>query len=234
MAARNKGYRQVCSLIGSRAIILRIRITSRHLTVFPGIIESHMASRARDKLIQTAQRLFSERGFRATGIDSILEQAGVAKATLYHHFPSKTDLIVEALDGKAREFLHGLEEQIKARSPSDPRGRLIALFDVLGVWFADPEYRGCDFIRAAGEFTGEDSPVHRAAATMKSGLREILLRNARELGAADAMALADQLLLIVEGAIVVAQMSRSPQVADRAQQAARTLVDAAMAPAARG
>jgi AcrR family transcriptional regulator len=174
------------------------------------------ASTPRDLLVETALRLFRDRGFRATGIDLILAESGVAKKTLYRHFGSKDDLIVAALvrrDELWREWFRGA---IKARGRS-PAERLLAIFEALEEWFARSDFHGCMFINAAAEFPAHEDAIHAEAARHKRLVREIVRDLAEDAGAKDAGALADTLCLLMEGAIVTAQVEGLP-----AAQSART------------
>ena len=114
----------------------------------------------RDQLIQTALELFAKNGIHATGVDSIVEQSGVTKKTLYAHFHSKEELVMAALrhyDGLARnEFIRRVENGGKT-----PRARLLAVFDVAQQWFNQNNFYGCLFINTIGEYSGKDTPIRQ-------------------------------------------------------------------------
>lgn len=185
----------------------------------------HSGPPARERLIRAALELFNERGFRATGIDTILQHAGIAKATLYHHFKTKDDLIVAALERKTAEWAAGLRRDVESRS-SDARERLGVFFEVLEEWFASDSFEGCLFIRAAGEFGAVDDPIHVAAARAKQALEGLLLDLVRSAGLRDPEGMTQQLLLLVEGAIVTSQIRGDPSPARTAKQAAMVLIGA--------
>jgi AcrR family transcriptional regulator len=185
------------------------------------------ASARRDQLLETALRLFSEKGFHATGIDTILAEAGVAKMTLYKYFHGKDDLILAALELRDRRWMEWFGEELQGRGKT-PQQRLLAVFDILGDWFGQEEFRGCLFINAASEYCGLDARIGDLVARHKRLVREELQRLAREAGVSQPAALADQLSLLVEGAIVMALMEQSPGWATTAKEAARVLVKAAM------
>lgn len=182
----------------------------------------------RDHLVQTALALFSAHGFHATGIDRILEQAGVSKKTLYNHFRSKDELILAVLkdyDGRFRnDFVRSVE-----RAAKTPRARLLAVFDVAGEWFSSSGFYGCLFINAIGEHASEDSAIRRVCQEFKRLMHDYLLELADQAGLPRPAALADQLALLLEGAIVTAQVSKQPNAARTARQAARLLIKAAEA-----
>ncbi len=122
-----------------------------------------MASAKRDRLIDTALELFNRDGYRATGIDKILAESGVAKMTLYNHFGSKDELILAALERRDARWRDWFRHAVERRAET-PRGRLLAVFDALEEWFAQADFQGCMFMRAASEFCACDDPIHAVAA----------------------------------------------------------------------
>jgi len=180
-----------------------------------------MASLRRDHLVGTALALFSKHGYHATGIDRILAESGVAKMTLYKHFRSKDELILAALRRRDEEFCRWLQAEVESRAAT-PRERMLAVFDVLETWFKDPEFNGCCFIHAAGEYGRKDDPVHVAAAEHKARMLAYVGELARAAGAANADDMARQLMLLIDGAIVAAHVSGDAAGA----RSARTLAEA--------
>ncbi len=190
-----------------------------------------MAASRRDHLVATASALFNRDGFHATGIDKVLAAAGVAKMTLYNHFKSKDELILAALRRRDETFRNWFLRTLESRAKT-PRARLLAVFDVLAEWFAQPDFQGCLFISAAAEYKRLEDPIHAACAEHKRLLLGTLRRLASEAGAAEPEALAQQLNLLVEGATVTAQMSGGTEPARHARAAAETLLRAALGPQA--
>ena len=187
-------------------------------------------SNKRDQLVETALKLFGQEGFHATGIDRVLEEAGVAKMTLYKHFKSKDELILAALrlrDERWRNcFMRTIEKQTKA-----PRGRLLAIFDFLAEWFADSRFAGCMFINASAEYADHDHPIHAAASEHKRLVEMYVHDLAVQVGVPDPATLAAQLCLLMEGAIVTAQVCPNvdrDRAAAVAKKAARVLIDQAL------
>jgi AcrR family transcriptional regulator len=171
-----------------------------------------MTTSARDILLETALRLFHKDGFHATGIDRILAESKVAKATLYKYFRSKDALMLAALRLRDARFREHLETEVSARA-SSPRDALLKVFEVLEDWFSAPGFRGCLFINASAEFGDPDDPLHKAAAEHKAKVLDWLHRLCAKAGAPDAFGLARQLCLLKEGAIVTAQVSNDPRAA---------------------
>ena len=182
----------------------------------------------RDHLIDTAIGLFGERGFHATGIDMILERAGVSKKTLYRHFRSKEELILAALRKHDGEFRNSFMRQVEAQGAS-PRARLLAVFDVAETWFRHDQFYGCMFINAIGEYSAADTPIREACKAFKAMMRGYIEQLCREAGVPDPAGLAEELALLLEGAIVTAQVSQERSRAARvAKTAAVALIDQAL------
>ncbi len=188
-----------------------------------------MAASRRDHLIDTALDLFNRNGFHATGIDRILAEAGVAKMTLYNHFGSKDALIQAALERRDARWRKWFRDAV-ARRAETPRGRLLAVFDALEEWFAGPDFHGCMFIRAAGEYPGLDDPIHAGAAAHQ----RLVLADLRDLAAATGARrparLAREIMLLALGAMVATQVNGPLGAGSAAKKAAAILIDAALGP----
>lgn len=181
----------------------------------------------RDDLVDTALRLFYTQGFNATGIDKILAESGVAKMTMYKHFKSKDELILAALERRDEDFRAWLTTEME--KASGPRAKLFAMFDALEDWFNGRAFKGlgfagCAFINASSEFSNLDHPAHQIAASHKKRILEYLEDLCREAGAPDAPALAEQLALLKEGAIVTAQVRGLTSAAQIAKSIAEGLL----------
>jgi AcrR family transcriptional regulator len=181
----------------------------------------------REELIDAALRLFARHGYRATGIDTILAEAGAAKMTLYHHFKSKDALIVAALQKRDAEWRSWFQRRVDELADT-PRAKLRALFDVLEEWFRHRDYHGCSFGQAATEFREPRHAVHRMATEHKQRMFEYIRDLASRAGARDADLLARQLGLLMEGAVIHMEVFREPDVARTADDAAQKLVEASV------
>jgi AcrR family transcriptional regulator len=186
-----------------------------------------MASGKRDHLVETALDLFYNAGFHATGIDKILETAGVARMTLYNHFKSKDELIVAVLRRRDEKFRNWFMRTIE-RLASKPQDRLLAIFDALEEWFSSEEFSGCMFINASAEFADADDPIHMVAAEHKHLVLRYLQELAVETGVAEPEELANELMLLMEGSIVMAYVAGDQQAAVRAGRAAEKLLFSAL------
>jgi AcrR family transcriptional regulator len=179
----------------------------------------------RDQLVDTALDLFYRHGFNATGIDRVLEEAGVARMTLYNHFKSKDELIVAVLRRRDELFREWLVRRVE-QTPGTTRDRLLALFDAHSEWFAEERFRGCLFINATAEFSGANDAICAAAADHKRLVISFIRGLLAAVGARNPDALADHLALLLEGAIVSAQVLGDPGWAGKARAAAEILLDA--------
>ncbi len=182
----------------------------------------------REHLIDTAIELFAEHGYHATGIDTILAQSGVSKKTLYRHFRSKDELILAALKKYDGLFRNGFMRQVEAQA-EDPYGRLLAVYEVAARWFEQNNFYGCMYINAVGEFSESDTPIRQACREFKSLMRRYVEDLCRAAGAAEPVELAEELSLLLEGAIVTAQVSEQrSRAAKVAQTAAKALIARAL------
>ncbi len=181
----------------------------------------------RELLMKTALELFAKNGIHATGVDTIVEQSGVTKRTLYAHFHSKDELILAVLrhyDGVARnEFMRQVENGGKS-----PKTRLLAIFDFAQRWFQDNNFSGCIFINAIGEYSDDDSPIRQICKEYKKLVKHYIQQLCQEAGAPDPRQLAEELALLLEGATVTAQVSQNPKTAQIAKRAAKALIDKAI------
>ncbi len=185
-------------------------------------------SQRREDLLDTAIELFLARGFHATGIDTILAESGVSKKTLYRHFRSKEELILAALKKYDGLFRNGFMRQVEERAET-PRGRLLAVFDVAAEWFEQNNFYGCLFINAIGEYAAPEAPIRQVCQDFKALMRRYIEDLCAALAAPDPAGLADELALLLEGAIVTAQVSQKRRrAAEVAKTAAAALIAQAM------
>jgi AcrR family transcriptional regulator len=170
--------------------------------------------------------MFCAAGFHAVSVDAIIDEAGVARMTLYKNFQSKEDLIIATLRQEDRLFRQWLAASVEARS-TRPDDRIVQLFMALRGRFAADGYYGCAFTRASIEFPDPQHPVHRVAKEHKQMIRSYLRGLASDSGANNPFALAEQLYILFEGAITASQLHGEPWPADYAGKAAQHLVSAA-------
>jgi AcrR family transcriptional regulator len=184
-------------------------------------------SKKRQDLVDTAIRLFNQRGFHGTGIDLIAEEAGVSKKTMYHHFRSKEELILAALKHHDGLFRNDFMKSVNKVSES-PRERLLGIFDVAHSWFDTNDFFGCMFINAIGEYSHRDSAIRSACKDFKQQMTAYILELAQSAGVSDPRELAESLALLLEGSIVTAQVAGNPDSAGIARKAASVLIENAL------
>jgi AcrR family transcriptional regulator len=161
--------------------------------------EPHM-QRPRDRIVDSAQDLFHRRGIRGVGVEAIAEAAGTNKMTLYRHFGSKDELILEYLNYKGKKS-DEVWADIEAASPGDPVGQLYGFVEKAANFIAGDE-RGCDLANAAVELTEEGHPGLRVIEDFKVRQRDRLAGLCGAAGASQPDLLADALMLLIEGARV--------------------------------
>ena len=183
-------------------------------------------SNARQRIVETAERLFYAEGVRSVGIDRIIAEAEVAKMTLYNHFSSKDDLILAALQYREVK-VGGMFEKWMKRYLKKGMNRLEAFFAALKDWFDSPGFRGCAFINAAVELADARHAASQFSAEHKERFHEMLKEIITETGGTKAASAAPAIALMVEGAIVTAVMQQTSDPADLAKDAAMTLVSKA-------
>ena len=181
-------------------------------------------SDARQRLIETAEKLFYAEGIHSVGIDRIIAEAGVAKMTLYNHFASKDDLILAVLQYREEQVNEMFSKSIK-RHVEQGMSRLESFFAALKEWFDSKGFRGCSFINASVELADAQHPASEFSAAHKVKFHELLEEIMTEtVGAKMAGSLTPAVSLLVEGAIVTAVMEQSSNPADVAKDAALALV----------
>ncbi|BCJ75847.1 TetR family transcriptional regulator [Catellatospora sp. IY07-71] len=183
------------------------------------------AQPARERILGTAFRLFYAHGPRGVGVDTVIAESGVAKATFYKHFPRKDDLVLAYLDKVDQGWFGGLRAAARAAG-EDPRMQLVGMFDALSTACRREGYHGCAFINAAAESpTGGD--VHTRTVEHKRIVRAWVTDLARRAGAADPALLARQLTLLIDGGLGDGVLEADPATPAAAKAAAQALVDAA-------
>ena len=184
------------------------------------------SSSARQRVLDTAFRLFYAHGLRAVGVDRIIAESGVAKATFYKHFPAKDELVLAYLDRVDGVWSGQLQAAAEAAG-ADPADRLVGLFDALGSACRRDGYRGCAFINAAAE-AEPGTPVHDRTVAHKRHVLDWMRSRAADAGADDPAGLARSLSLLLDGGLASGALDADPDAAARAKQSAVVLVRAAV------
>jgi AcrR family transcriptional regulator len=181
------------------------------------------APAARDRIVETAYDLFARRGIRAVGVDEIIERSGVAKATLYRHFRSKDELVVEFLRLREERWTKGWVEAEAKNRASAPAEQLLAIFDIFDEWFRADDFEACSFINVLVEL----GPRHRAGVVSiqhLENIRSVVRGLAEEAGLCDVDAFARSWHILMKGSIISATEGDS-DAAQRAKAMARLLIE---------
>jgi AcrR family transcriptional regulator len=178
---------------------------------------------ARERILDTAYQLFSRRGVRDVGVDEVIERAGVAKATLYRHFPSKDDLVIAFLERREERWTLAWVEAEARRRGSAPEEQLLAIFELFDEWFHREDFEACSFINVLLEM-GPAHPAGQASVRHLASIRTIVARLAEEGTLRDPESFAHSWHILMKGAIVSAAEGDA-EAAQRARSMARLLIE---------
>jgi AcrR family transcriptional regulator len=187
-----------------------------------------MAVRARERLLDTAEELFYAEGIHAVGIERILTDSGVGRASFYRHFESKDELIVAVLSGRDERWRAWLRATIDGYA-LPPEQRPLAVFDALAERFKRADFRGCAFINTMVEAADRSSAAHQVAAGHKESLTAYVDGLLADAGWSDHAAIAQQFQLLIDGSLVTALREGTPDAAVRARGIAAAVLAAAAA-----
>ena len=177
---------------------------------------------ARERILETAYELFSRRAIRDVGIDEVVERAGVAKATLYRHFPSKDDLVVAFLERREERTLAWVAEEASRRGTT-PEEQLLAIFELFDEWFHRDDFEACSFVNVLLEM-GPGHPFGQASARHLANIRSIVGRLAEEAALRDPGSFARSMHILMKGSIVSAAEGDA-EAAQRARSMAVLLIE---------
>jgi len=180
---------------------------------------------ARERLLDAADRLFYAEGVHTVGIDRVIDEAGVAKGSLFYNFSGKDDLVAA--------YLAGRDERRRARIArhfeglADPVDKLLAIFDALEEAVRSPGYNGCAFANATAE-AAPGSVEAVALRTFRNWLSELILGLTTEAGFAEPEAVADRLRLLYDGAVANSQLESHPAAARVAKEMAELVLETSL------
>jgi AcrR family transcriptional regulator len=191
------------------------------------MVTTKVSPKPRDRILDAATRLFSQKGIEVVGVNPVIDEADVAPMTLYRQFGGKDRLVAAALEQWSANWLHMLNDRID-RAGDDPRRRFDALWDALEDWFASDGFRGSFVTNAAIELRSKpDHPAHKVILAHRMAMHHLLEGLAKLAGAGDPEHLATQLQVLVDGAITVAAADRRPGFAAEVRALATTALTAA-------
>ncbi len=176
----------------------------------------------RERIVEAATELFYAQGLRAVSADKIVAQVGITKVTFYRHFPTKDDLIVAYLERRAKWERDAIAAARQAASDVPDVFRIIA--QAIGAESCSPGFRGCPFINAAAEYADPDHPVRRVVDAHRRWFRQTLQDLLDEINVPDSARVADQLVMLRDGAMVSGYLSDPTVVADALYNAVRAVI----------
>lgn len=183
---------------------------------------------AATRILDTAAGLFYSRGIQAVGVDLIAEQAGTTKKTLYDRFGSKGELVAQYLRRRDLRWRAHVEATLERGRRRSPARRPLLVFDALADWIERENPRGCAFVNAHAELADAGHPGRQAIAEQKQWVLDLLRELTAAAGVRRPAAVADSLLILLEGATVASTVGVVPDaVANAKRLASRVLADAA-------
>ena len=179
----------------------------------------------KEHVLDVAARLFYEHGVHVVGIERVQQESGVARATIYRHFPGKDALVVAFIERRDETWRSWLHDRVEALSP-DRLGRPLAVFDAVAERVSAPGFRGCAFTNTIAEFPDPDHPAHVAARLHKAQVVDYLTLLCADANLEAPDEIARQLMILIDGAVVGAARDGNALAARTAQAAAAALLAA--------
>lgn len=186
---------------------------------------AHAGIDVRDKILETASKLFYKQGVRAVGVDLVVEKAGVAKTSLYYHFGTKDELVAAFLKREDQAFWSQWD-RVAEQHADNAKAELDAHLGWIGERVGHLNYRGCPQINVAAEFPEADHPARKVAKAHKREMRRRLMLIAERLNAASPDELGGQLSVLINGAFVSTQIFEPGEATPLLRRAADALVSA--------
>ena len=180
----------------------------------------------RDRITAAALNLFYTLGFHAVGIDRVIKDVGVTKTTFYNHFESKDELVVAAIEMRDKWEQTAFAKTLARHTDGSPKDTIIAFFRALDEWFSEPKYKGCIFMTACTDFPSPTDPVNAAARKHFTHTKKELANLARAAGLHNPNQLADQLEVLLQGALITRLTTGNDNAAKSAQEIAEQLIKA--------
>jgi AcrR family transcriptional regulator len=183
-----------------------------------------------ERILNTATELFYKEGIRAVGIQRVIDEAGIAKASLYAHYASKDELVAACLSQRGERARARVDAAL--RDPAlDARGKLLKLFDLQIEWTSSAGFRGCPFLNASGELADDAHPARQVTGRQREWLHGLVGSLVRESGVRHAETVAAAIIVLYDGAAASALIDADPAAARHARWAVAQLLDANTPPA---
>jgi AcrR family transcriptional regulator len=180
------------------------------------------ASDVQTRLLRATETLIYQGGIHATGMDAIVKASGVARKSVYKHYPTKDALVAAALQARDERWMQWF---IAATTQAEtPHARLLSIFDALQEWFASDGFHGCAFLNAAGEIGDAEHPIRKVSRLHKERLLSHVLSLVQAADLPEPEETARQWLVLIDGAIAVALVTGELSITRSAQRAAEALL----------
>jgi AcrR family transcriptional regulator len=185
--------------------------------------DRQLEAKTNTRILNAAARLFYRRGIRAVSVDEVAAAASVTKVTVYKHYRAKDELVASCLHALDQRFFDWFVHEVEART-DDPHGRLLAVFDVLDLWFRRRDFRGCAFINTTVELADPRHPAQDAVMAHKTRCRRYFRALGEAAGADDPDLISDQWMLLTEGATITALVEGDLAAAHKARAGAQAIL----------
>ena len=180
----------------------------------------------RTKILETASRLFYEQGYYLTGINQVIAEAGVAKASFYYHFSAKEDLCIAYLEKRHQDWFVWLRAEVERSE--EPLEQLLGLFTFLERWLTNSDFRGCAFLNITAEFPSQDHRIRQLVINHKDALqayiRQIIASFDITGSDNDSPCLVNTIYLLFEGTICQCQMYQTTELIKSTRETVRQLI----------
>lgn len=184
------------------------------------------SSNSRTRLLEAASKLFYQQGYNATGINQVISDASVAKASFYHYFSSKEELCVAYLQRRHQDWFCWLREEVEAQTK--PQDKVLSLFSFLEKWLRASDFRGCAFLNIASEFPSPDNQIRQIVVDHKMALRDYIEQLVGQLDTLKATSthrsLANSIYILFSGAIVESQIYRETWSIEAARETVKKMI----------
>jgi len=184
----------------------------------------------RERILDVASELFYKQGYRATGINEVIEQSGVAKATFYKHFPAKDDLCLAYLEKRSITEKQSFQQQVAAKRT--PKARFMAIIEAIQPWLEATELRGCEYLNTVAEVPDPQDPLRKKGSNHYEWLRNLIKQLSEELIESDpgrykqtAKQLSDDYMVILVGAIALTEVYHDTWPIKHAIKMVKNLID---------
>jgi AcrR family transcriptional regulator len=174
----------------------------------------------KERIIEAASHLFYFEGYNQTGINKILKEANVSKDSMYRYFRSKEDIAVAYLEGRHYMWMGNLIDSVKSKQTT--KEKVIGSFDYLYTWLKDVDYRGCGWQNIITDLPQDHDKIRQQAVLHKNELRAWIheqLQQEAQFNSEDVTTVGDQILILIEGAIILSQIQKDSWPIESAKQA---------------